>query len=140
MWLLSKNRTVEAENSLRWLRGWVTKEGISDEFKALQRYSERSTSCISCLKENRICNHPPPNFVEKLSELKRKRTLKPYLLVFCGFFLARFTGITATKPYIVQILRAYRTPLDPDQAAVCIPIILFYKPILNIQLNNCCAE
>lgn len=121
MWLLSKNRTTDAQKSLQWLRGWVSKEAISNEFKALQQYSERSKSCILCINDNnRICNHPPPNFMEKMSELKRKRTLKPFFIVFCGFFLAQFGGTSAIKPYIVQILIAYRTPLDPDQAAVCI--------------------
>lgn len=53
-----------------------------------------------------------------MSELQRKQTLKPFLIIMLLFFLSQFTGILAMRPYIVHILKAYDTPLSADRAAV----------------------
>jgi succinate dehydrogenase/fumarate reductase cytochrome b subunit len=42
VWLLTKGRKDEAMSALRWLRGWVSAEEVSDEFRALQLYCEAS--------------------------------------------------------------------------------------------------
>lgn len=117
LWLLSKNRTAEAEKSLCWLRGWVSKEKTVEEFQAMQRYSERSKSCNLCIKQNQKCSHPLPTMIEKLKELKRKQTLKPFGLVISLFFIAWFTGISGMGPFIVQIFKAYESPIAPDRTA-----------------------
>lgn len=84
-WLLSKDRINEAEKSLQWLRGWVPKEAIAHEFYELQRHSERSKSCKSCIKQHLQCIHPQPTLIEKLGELTRKRTLKPFFIILALF-------------------------------------------------------
>ncbi|XP_031639043.1 facilitated trehalose transporter Tret1-like isoform X1 [Contarinia nasturtii] len=116
-WLLSKNRVNEAEKSLAWLRGWVPKEAVADELRSLQRYSERYKSCGECIKQNQECYHPPPTLFEKLKELKRKQTLKPFFIVICLFMIALFSGIFAMTPFIVKIFKAYDIPMQEDQAA-----------------------
>lgn len=119
MWLLSKNRKDDAEKSLQWLRGWTTKEVVAKEFAQLQRYSERSKSCNICMKQNQTCQHQEKLTMKaKMIELTRKRTLKPFFLVIFLFFLAQFTGFGAMRPYLVQILKAYKTPIKADQATV----------------------
>lgn len=118
MWLLSNNRGDDAEKSLQWLRGWVPKESIVTEFNQLQRYSERSKSCNVCVKQKQTCSHQQQVTLKgKLAELIRKRTLKPFGLVIFLFFLSQFTGL-ATRPYIVQIFEAYKTPIQADTATV----------------------
>lgn len=42
MWLLSKNRLKDAENSLRWLRGWVPASAVQKELNELIRYRNNS--------------------------------------------------------------------------------------------------
>ncbi|XP_031620827.1 facilitated trehalose transporter Tret1-like [Contarinia nasturtii] len=116
-WLISKNRTEAAENSLQWLRGWMSNEAIAQEFINLKRHSERSKSCDTCTKQDLECTHPLPTMSEKLIELKRKRTLKPLFIVISLFFLAQFTGMLAMKPFLVQIFKAYNSPIPADQAA-----------------------
>lgn len=115
---MSKNQTERAEKALQWLRGWVPKANVANEFQALQRYSERSKACNTCIKQDKICTHPPPTVADKMAELKRKRTLKPFFIVMSLFFLAQFTGVQAMRPYIVQILKAYNTPIESDRATV----------------------
>lgn len=120
MFLLAKNRTDEAEKSLCWLRGWAPKEEIADEFKELQRYSKRSKSCSICFKKDQECTHPLPTIYERLVELKRKSTLKPLFIVFMIFLFSEFTGVSAMAPFIVQIFKAYESPIPPDQAAAIV--------------------
>lgn len=117
IWLLNHDKTAEAEKALCWLRGWVTKDAISVEFEELTNYSIRARSCTACVKQNQKCSHPKPTFSEKLVELKRKQTMKPFCLVMLLFFIAAFSGIFSMAPFIVQIFEAYEIPIAPDQAA-----------------------
>lgn len=117
IWLLSKDRTDDAERSLCWLRGWVGKEVVAQELQELQRYSQRYKSCDSCIKKDLKCTHPPPTLSEKLVELKRSQTLKPFFIIMSLFFIASFSNTFLMPQYIVQISTAYNVPLDSDHAA-----------------------
>lgn len=123
LWLLSKNRFTEAEKALCWLRGWAPKQAIHPEFHALQRYSQRSKSCITCYKQNQPCSHPLPTLFEKLPHLLRTETLKPLFLVTTMFIIAEFTGTTGMSSFIVQIFAAYESPIAPDRAAAILSIV-----------------
>ncbi|XP_031622745.1 facilitated trehalose transporter Tret1-like [Contarinia nasturtii] len=114
--LLSKNRTAAAKVSLRRLRGWVPYEAVAQEFEDLQRQSERSKSCYTCIKQDLACTHALPTMSEKFAELKRKSTLKPLFIIITLFFLMPFTGIMAMRPYMLQIFKAYNSPIKPDHA------------------------
>lgn len=117
-WLLLKDRTADAQKSLRWLRGWVSPQTIHDEFTKLQNYSDISKSCIPCSKKAVKCPHPRPTFCDKIKELKRKRTLKPFLLVTCLHFFFEFCGIIVWQPYIIQVIKAFGIPLNANLTTV----------------------
>lgn len=121
-WYLSKNRSADAKKSLCWLRGWVSYEAVAEEFNDLQRQSERSNSCYTCIKQDLTCNHALPTMSEKFAELKRKQTLKPLFIVIASFFLFPFTGIVAMKPYMVQIFNAYNSPIPLDETMTLMSI------------------
>lgn len=120
---MSKSRTAEAERSLQWLRGWVPKSAVAQELKQLQRYSERYKYCAACIKQNQKCEHPPPTMSEKLSELKRQQTLRPLFIVMSLFIIASFSGPLAMSPYLVQIFKAYDSPIAPDQAVAALSVV-----------------
>lgn len=121
---MSKSRLGDAEKSLRWLRGWVSKEAVNDEFQALQRYSHRSQSCAICIRQNeRVCTHPGPTFIEKLREFRRKQTLKPFFIVTALFVIAEFSGTTSMAPFNVQIFAAYQSPIAPDRAQAALSLV-----------------
>lgn len=61
--------------------------------------------------------------VEKLKELKRKQTLKPFAIVMALFLIAAFSGTFAMSTYIIQILKAYNVPMEPDQAAALLSYV-----------------
>ncbi|XP_055302407.1 facilitated trehalose transporter Tret1-like [Sitodiplosis mosellana] len=124
-WLLFKNRTAEAEKSLRWLRGWVSSSSrsVAQEFHELQKHNEQSKSCNTCIKRDLKCTHPLPTLSEKFAELKRKRTLKPLSITIFMFCVSGFSGFYSMRPFIVQIFEAYESPLPPDRAAVMLSLI-----------------
>lgn len=123
LWLLSKNRTDDAERALCWLRGWVPKQSITDEFEALQRYSDRYKSCELCIKNDKKCTHPLPTFCEKIVELKRKQTIKPFTIVMALFIISAFCSTFAISTYIVQIFEAYNIPMEADKAAALLSFV-----------------
>lgn len=55
---------------------------------------------------------------EKLAEMKRKRTIKPFAIVMILFALSHMTGVLTIRPYMVQIFKAYDSPIAPDKAAM----------------------
>lgn len=128
-WLLSKQRDEDAVNALRWLRGWVPKQIVVDELQSLQRQCERSTSCNLCTKQSLKCVHPSPTLFQKYKELLRYRTLKPFVIVMLLFFLADFSGSLSMKPFIVQIFKAYESPIAPDRAAA---VMTFLDNVANL--------
>lgn len=103
---------------MQWLRGWVAPKAVEEELQSLIQYNKRSNSCNECIKKNLDCHHPKPTVLDKIKELSRKRTLKPFFLVISLFFLAQFTGIQAMRPFTVQIMKAYNVPIDANWATV----------------------
>lgn len=65
--------------------------------------------------------------LEKLKELKRKPTLKPFFIVMPLFTIAAFSG--SWYPFVVQIFKAYESPIAPDKAAA---VLSFVNNIANI--------
>lgn len=135
-WLLAKGRPEHAEKALCWLRGWVPKEIVADEFSALQRFSERSKSCNACIEQNQKCHHSAPSFTEKLAEFSRKRTVKPFFIVISLFVILQFSGLFAMTPYLVQIFKAYESPLPPDVATAMLSFLNVFATLTFMSLEH----
>lgn len=118
LWLLSKKRNDEALKSLQWLRGWVSPKAVEKEFSEMQRYSENSNSCIPCQKAHAKCTHAKGNLRDKIKELIRKRTMRPFAVVIFCFAITQFCGVTSMRPYMVQIFETYQLPIDSNWATV----------------------
>lgn len=120
LWLLSKQRELEAIQSLRWLRGWVSEKEIQTEFDAMKRYTDSSNSCDACKKSSQKCTHQIEiqTTWQAIKELGRKRSLKPYVIILIMCATTFFSGTHHLNVYMVQILNAYRAPMDPNLATV----------------------
>ncbi|XP_055387594.1 facilitated trehalose transporter Tret1-like isoform X2 [Condylostylus longicornis] len=129
MWLLSKHKNEQALKSLQWLRGWVSPKAVEKEYQEMQRYSENSNKCQSCQKSNIKCEHPLPTIFDKCKELKRKRTVKAFIVVMGLFTIGQFSGVLAMRPFMVQIFKAYNVPMDPRIATVYIGVIALFANI-----------
>lgn len=125
-WLMAKGRKDDALKSLMWLRGWVSDpKHVETEFKEIQRYSEDSNRCTLCQKTNVKCTHKSASSIELFKELFRKRTMKPFTLVITMFLFCQFSGLTAMRPYLVQIFQTFAVPIDASWATVVIGILGF---------------
>lgn len=136
LWLLSRNRQADALRSLKFLRGWVDASTVQNEFNDLQRCKISAQICYTCEKQNEICHHPPPTIRDKIRDLFRRRTLRPFILLGSLFFLSAFCGITPYRPYIVQVLYFYESPIDANEVVVW----LGYVGLLSNVILICCIH
>lgn len=129
LWLMSKNRPEEAKKSLQCLRGGVSVESIQKEFSELQTYSEASRACTPCAKQSIKCNHPKATFWERIKELTRKCTLKPFILIVSLQFFLEFSGIMVWMPYIIPVLKAHGIPLGANITTIILSAIGFFAHV-----------
>lgn len=133
-WLLARGREEEALKSLQWLRGWVSAKEVEKEFSEMQRYSKNSRKCINCQTAEKDCEHSAPTFLSQLKELPSKPTLKPMLLVVVYFIVGSFSGVTAMRPFLVQIFEAYGAPLESSWATVITGLITIVATFMCMGL------
>lgn len=130
-WLLSKNRPKSAQKSMQWLRGWVSADGVHDEFTRLQNHiASVQNACEFCAEEPVQCRHLKAKFCDKIHELRRKRTLKPLILANSLSIFMEFCAVIVMRPYIIQIVKAYGIPLDAHFTATTLSLISI--------VGNCC--
>lgn len=114
----------------------MSPKAVEDEFKEMKRYSETSNSCVACHKGAIKCPHPPANLQEKIKELSRKRTMRPFAIIMFCFAIAQFSGMTSIRPYMVQIFKAYAMPIDANWATVRTIVDIRLFKDLNISLHQ----
>lgn len=118
-----RNKSKEALKSLQWLRGWVSKRVVRDEFSSLQEYREQFDTCLKCEKLLKECQHPSPSIFDKLKDISRKRTLKPFILITILYVMMEFSGMFVMRPYIVQILNAYGIPIGASSTTILLGLL-----------------
>lgn len=124
MWLLTKNRRRQALRSLQWLRGWVSAEHVREEFEQLQRYTENSNKSRH--------GDQLPSFGEKMRELKRQKTLKPFFIIILCFFFAAFNVVNSMRAYYVQVFDKYNMAIDAGTMTV-------WVAAMGTLANICCS-
>lgn len=95
-----------------------TSQSIQNELNELQNYCDVSMACESCAQQSIKCTHPKPTFCDKIKTLKQKRALKPFSLVFLLYLFFNFCAMTVIQPYIVQVLKAFGSPLNVNVMTV----------------------
>lgn len=110
--------------ALQRLRGGVPLDTVLDEYQNLQLYSARSRACSNCAKKSMICDHKE-SFIDKLKQIKRKRILKPFILALALQLFLQFSAMSAWRPYVIQILKAYTTRWNSSYTAVLLSSLGF---------------
>lgn len=100
------------------LRGWVPSETVRDDFQRLQDHSANSNACDSRATQSIRCYHPEATFCDKIKELKRKRTLKPLILVIGLDILLEFCAVNVWTPFVIQVIKAFGMPFNANIIAV----------------------
>lgn len=122
IWLISKNKLKKSFESLKWLRGCKSSESIYNEHRKLRAYSNLSRQCDTCLHQEIDCIHSV-TIRNKLSQLSRKRILKPFILIALLEFFAQFSGVVSSRAYIFQILNAYAIQMNGHLTAISLSLL-----------------
>lgn len=89
----------------------------------MKRYSDNANKCTPCQKNHVLsCTHKE-SFREKLKEMLRKRTLKPFFLVLAFFTFCQLSGMHGMRPYLVQIFETFDLPIDSNWATVVVGVM-----------------
>lgn len=107
IWLISRHREEEALRSLQWLRGWVPRQNVQEEFQQLRNFH-------STRKDEKW------NFTR---DLWSKATLKPFFIVTMYFVFTQMSGLAGMRPYLVQIFHTYQVPVDPNWATFIVGLL-----------------
>ncbi|XP_063707647.1 uncharacterized protein LOC134836358 [Culicoides brevitarsis] len=113
-WLISKKQYKQAEESLAWLRGWVTIDRIQREYKQIR--DRVSTVTL----EN------PTGYLsrrEKLQQFNDRSFVIPFILVSLAFFIGHFSGMTTLQTYAVGIFKTLKAPMDEYQATLLLGVV-----------------
>lgn len=108
----------------------MVQSDVQAEFDDLQRSRITAQQCYECEKTNAICTHPLPTITDKFRDLLRRRSLKPLFLIATLSVLSRFGGNAPYRPYIVQVLYYYESPIDPNTAIVWMGYIGFVSIVV----------
>ena len=121
-WLVSKHRYDEARKALQWLRGWVKPNVIEPEFLAIQRYRREAVTCKDCQSSQQLkCEHVTnSSVIEKLKMLCSLGARRPFFMLMFVFFVVCSNGMSAIRPFMVQIFRTFGVPIDPNWVSVSI--------------------
>ncbi|XP_073973448.1 facilitated trehalose transporter Tret1-like isoform X2 [Rhodnius prolixus] len=157
MWLLGHYRERDAEKSLMWLRGWVTAAAVSKELAELKAYAEearRKQKKDVAAYDNPACedvenpkeivaesrekssetkDNPEPEFdgvLDRIKDFFRPAMLRPLMLIVGFFFFSNFTGVLATRPYMVMVIEKLKMPINPYRATVVFGSIGFIGTVL----------
>lgn len=94
--------------SLQWLRGWVSPKAVQHEFNDMKKYIEETQ-----------CTHKMSYF-QKIQECFKWTTLRPFFLIILSFAISQSNGITAIRPFMVQLFQKFGVPIDASWASVSI--------------------
>lgn len=116
---------------MQWLRGWVPPDKVHAEFTRLENHiASVQNACDFCAEQPVRCRHDKAKFSDKIRELGRKRTLKPFILANSLSIFMEFSAVIVMRPYMIQIIKAYGIPFDAHFTATTLSLISI--------VGNCC--
>ncbi|VVC39260.1 Sugar transporter, conserved site,Major facilitator superfamily domain,Major facilitator, sugar [Cinara cedri] len=140
IWLLTKGKKYEAMESLRWLRGCVPFEEVSEEFYRLEQYCQASTNDLKTKRETKIENtvrytevpdyeystvHGETSIIHRLRDFLRAGMLKPLRLVLLYMFFSHAVMLSAMRPYMIGTFNKLRVPISPTTLTVLTAALQF---------------
>ncbi|KAG8227760.1 hypothetical protein J437_LFUL005765 [Ladona fulva] len=137
-WLIAKGRLEDAENALRWLRGWVPATHVKKEFDVLVTNIQGQKVARSRKTQKQLARAAAPEEVPKNKTLASKlwariifrvrpyllRTfVRPYMIICVAFFVGHFGGMTTLQTFAVSIYANVGSPVDGYTAALVLGVM-----------------
>uniref|UniRef100_A0A182IJQ0 Major facilitator superfamily (MFS) profile domain-containing protein n=1 Tax=Anopheles atroparvus TaxID=41427 RepID=A0A182IJQ0_ANOAO len=101
VWLASKGRLEEAKVALAWLRGWVSKDEIEEEFEQIEQQMKKAAELEKDF-----------TIVDKARLYTKRAFLQPFGIILLCFFIGHFSGMTTLQTYAVQIFHTLKAPIN----------------------------
>lgn len=139
-WLVSKNRLMEARQSLAWLRGWTTLEEVDSEYRDLcinlGKNPATGIDNPAFIGDDAVIVRTPeaqkPSKMELLKRYGKRNFILPYMLVAFAFYLGHFSGMTTLQTFAVQIFQTLKAPIDKYYATVLLGIVELIGSLLCV--------
>ncbi|XP_069690338.1 facilitated trehalose transporter Tret1-like isoform X1 [Periplaneta americana] len=151
IWLIAQDRKNDAEAALCWLRGWVEPSGVSKEMEKLLCYHENVTlkSALCASKSTQLQTLGSPEVLDVIPHHRRRskwsprsmglirlllepETLRPMVLTLVFFTLSCMGGMTSVKPFLVEVLHRFHSPLDPKWSSAIVAAAGFLGSVFLI--------
>lgn len=114
-WLISKGRMVDAEKSLRWLRGWSKKDKVMVEFEQMVRDVTKATKKSSGIPTKLTKRD---KFHSGLNYVRRSEVLGPFRMLMILFFITMVSSFIPMRPYIIEVFHMFGLPMKPEWVLV----------------------
>lgn len=85
-------------------------------------------ACSKCAKKSIKCDHSE-SLLDKVKHLKRKKIIKPIIVITTLQFFNQFGATTTWRTYIIQILNAYAIRWNANYTAVVLSSLAFVARI-----------
>lgn len=139
-WLITKNRLMEARESLAWLRGWTTLEEVDSEYRdlcmSLGKNPATGIDNPAFVGDDSVIIRTPvvskPSKMELFKRFGKRSFILPYMLVAFGFYLGHFSGMTTLQTFAVQIFQTLKAPIDKYYATMLLGIVELMGALLCV--------
>lgn len=124
-WLLARNKSDRARQSLAWLRGWVALDDVEEEFEQIRAgYLEPVSNNKDTIEE--------PLKISIVDKYCTKSFLWPLGLVSFFYILPSFSGITTLITFAVVVFSTLRVSIPKYEATVLMGLAQFVGCFLCI--------
>jgi Arabinose efflux permease len=118
VWLISKGRIAEAEEALRWLRGWSKKDKVRAEFDQMVRGIQKSSKDANKNNMSKI-----DKIRNELNNFKRPEIIRPFNMLIILFFVTVISSFISLRPYLVEIFQTFGFPLKSEWVLVLTSVL-----------------
>lgn len=107
---------------------------IHKELAELETYCNQSMACDECARQSIKCEHSKPTLLDRIKELKQKRTIKPLSVIFSMYLLLTVSATCILMPYIVQVLKVFGSPINANTVTVILSGVGVLAAIFQISV------
>ncbi|XP_063243563.1 facilitated trehalose transporter Tret1-2 homolog [Bacillus rossius redtenbacheri] len=149
-WLVSRGRTRDAERALCWLRGWVQPAAVQAELRDLQRrygdpgpVDEACRSTEPSRSTEKIIATDSPRYDDVLADVRSlftAATLRPLAMVSVMSFAEHWSGVSGSRPYLVQVFHEFGLPIDAHWATVATALLSMFGVLVCVVAVSWCGK
>ncbi|KAI5742348.1 hypothetical protein M8J77_006396 [Diaphorina citri] len=132
-WLISKGRLTQAEKSLRWVRGWCTKDEVREEFEQLVRDLAKAANDVDSAsnKASRI-----DKIKDELNYFLQPEIRRPFNMILILFVLVVISSFVSMRPYLVEIFQTFGVPLKSEWVLVLTGVLAITGSLVSSLTVN----